>query len=512
MKILSKITNNKNLITTFIFVIIGIIYSIYIHSNICINNGFLSIKYQIFYWILAIALIAILGVIVYKILSKKEIKAHILFLILATIFGICYLIIAPIYNGSDEVAHTYRVFEVATGHITTPQNEEGTYIEKDLPKSFLELSKSNNKDASIKIHDIPEKISIELNEEDKTNINANTGTSVYSPIIYLPQAIGMFIGFLLNLNPFLIVNLARIFIFIVWMLVCAYAIKIMPTKKGFFLLLALLPSNLTSAVTLSADTMLNAFAMLLIAKVFELMSREDNITKKDYSILLISSIIIGQCKMAYIPLIVLCLIIPSKRYKNKKQFAIGSSVIIILALIFSLLWSTESGKFYSSTGVEQQAWILSNPINYIIVMFRTFVESFDTLFYGVAAGNSLYQTRVGVPSIISLGMMICLIMSLFVEKNETKIKIWKKVFTVGIMGCMALLVVTAMYVSATTILTGQVGTATILGLQGRYFIPIIMLSVFLVKNKYINMEEKYLYVPSMIFVYAVILHTLATFI
>ena len=144
MKILSKITNNKNLITTFIFVIIGIIYSIYIHSNICINNGFLSIKYQIFYWILAIALIAILGFIVYKILSKKEIKAHILFLILATIFGICYLIIAPIYNGSDEVAHTYRVFEVATGHITTPQNEEGTYIEKDLPKSFLELSKSNN--------------------------------------------------------------------------------------------------------------------------------------------------------------------------------------------------------------------------------------------------------------------------------------------------------------------------------------------------------------------------------
>ena len=73
------------------------------------------------------------------------------------------------------------------------------------------------------------------------------------------------------MNPFLIVNLARIFIFIVWMLVCAYAIKIMPTKKGFFLLLALLPSNLTSAVTLSADTMLNAFAMLLIAKVFELM-------------------------------------------------------------------------------------------------------------------------------------------------------------------------------------------------------------------------------------------------
>ena len=71
MKILSKITNNKNLITTFIFVIIGIIYSIYIHSNICINNGFLSIKYQIFYWILAIALIAILGFIVYKILSKN---------------------------------------------------------------------------------------------------------------------------------------------------------------------------------------------------------------------------------------------------------------------------------------------------------------------------------------------------------------------------------------------------------------------------------------------------------
>lgn len=508
-----KICIDKRVLTTLICCAFGLLYTVYIHSNISINNGFVYPQYNIIYWAVSIGLLLVLiGMIIY-IITKKELKLHIVFIALAIIFGISYLIVAPIQNGSDEVAHFYRVFEVATGQLVTQTNENGKFIEKNLPTSMIELTDSENTDASIKIHDLPEKMQIELNKNEKTDKDANTGTSVYSPIVYAPQALGMAIGLKLNLSPLLIANLSRMFGFIVWVAICAYAIKLMPSKKEFFLILMLLPSSITSAVTLSADTILNAFSFLLIAKVLELTTRDEEVNIKDNLILIISSVIIGQCKMAYLPLIFICLLIPMNKYKNKKSYFISNAIIIICAFFGTWIWDKVAASTHYGTGIgEQQLWILAHPINYIIVMFRTAVEYFNHIFFGIAAGNSLYQARVQVPDVISLGLLLCLGISLFIKESKVEIALWKKVFVICIMGGIALLVVTAMYVSATTIVTGQVGTKIIEGIQGRYFIPAIALCVMLFKRKSININEKYVYVATIMLQFAVILNTLLTFI
>ena len=108
--------------------------------------------------------------------------------------------------------------------------------------------------------------------------------------------------------------------------------------------------------------------------------------------------------------------------------------------------------------------------------------------------------------------MLCLGISLFIKESKTEIKLWKKLFIICVMGGISLLVVTAMYVSATTIVTGQIGTRIIEGIQGRYFIPAIALSVMLFKKKVIDIDERYLYVVSIMLQFSVILHTLLTFI
>ena len=511
-KIKKTFTDNI-VITSLVCFAFGLIYIAYIHSNISIENGFQSLSYDIFYWVISIILLLILMCAIIFILRKKEIKQHLLFIGLATIFGIAYLIVAPIQNGSDEVAHFYRVFEVATGQFVTQTNDEGKFIQKDLPISMIDITNSENADASIKIHDLPQKAQIELNKENKIDKNANTATSVYSPIVYIPQAIGMYIGMQLNLNPLIVANFARIFGFIAWMLICSFAIKIMPDKKEFFVILMLLPSSITSAITLSADTILNAFSFLLIAKVFQLSVRQEKINIKDYIILIVSSIIIGQCKMAYLPLIFICLLIPMDKYKNKKRYFIDNAIIIISALLGTEIWNKIAASTHYGTGLgEQHIWILTHPINYIIVMFRTAVEYFSHIFFGVAAGNSLYQARVQISVAISFGLMLCLGISLFIKQSKTEINTWRKFIIVGVMGAISLLVVTAMYISATTIVTGQVGTRIIEGLQGRYFIPVIAMCIMLFKKKVIDIEEKYLYVVTIMLQFSVILHTLLTFI
>lgn len=509
---IKKILTDKNFIMSLICLVFGLIYIIYIHSNIEIRTGFKNQKYDIFYWSISTILLLLLISIIYFYIMKDKLKTHVLFIVLAIIFGGAYLTVAPIQNGSDEVAHFYRIFEVATGQFCTQKNEEGIYIEKDVPISLIEVTDSKNADMSIKLTEILNKAKIDLNKDEKIDKLANTGASVYSPIVYAPQSIGMAIGLLLNLKPIIIANLARVFGFVTWLLVCAYSIKIIPNKKEFLLLLALMPANITSAVTLSADTILNSFSLLLIAKVIQVTEKQEKINIKDYLMILGASIVIGQCKIAYIPLIFICFLIPMEKYKNKKTYWLVNTGIILATLLFSLVWLKLIGQFYSSTGEGQKEWILANPISYIIVMFRTAAEYFSKLFYGVAAGEDLYQARVKVSGIISFALMICLMISLFIKESKFNIKILKKIIVLGISMMIIVLVVTAMYVSATTILTQKTGTEIIQGIQGRYFIPVIALCVFLFRKKIINLEEKYIYSTFTMLQFAVILHTLGTFI
>ena len=330
-KKIKNLINNKAVLTSIICIIFGMLYILYSYSNIKMNNGFENIKYNIFFWLISISLFIIIVSVIALILFKKELKIHILFILLASIFGIYYLIVAPIQNGSDEVAHFYRVFEVATGHLKTSTNDEGEYIERNVPNSFVEITNSEEKDYSIKIHDIKEKSLIELNKNENENRKANTAASVYSPVVYLPQAIGFAIGMALELKPLIILNIARIFGFIVWMIISSYAIKIAPSKKEFFLLLALLPTNITSAVTLSADTILNAFTLLLTTKILQIVSTNQKLNRKDIMILIICGIIIGQCKMAYLPIVLMCLVISKNKFENNKQYYIANLAIIVLS-------------------------------------------------------------------------------------------------------------------------------------------------------------------------------------
>ncbi len=507
------IKHKKDFFSFIILITFSIMYMIYIYNNICINTGFENDNYKFLYWGISISLLFIISIIIILI-KVKTVNSYILFIVLSTILGITFLIVAPQKNGSDEMQHFFKTYEVATGQFITDLNDEGKCIQKNVPKSFIELVNSKNEDGSIKIHDLPEKYELNLNMDEVTDRYGFAGTRGYSPVVYIPQALGMFIGLKLNLKPLIIANLARIFGFVAWMIMCAYAIKIIPFKKEFLLILALLPANLTSAVTLSADTILNGITLVLIAKVLQVYHIVDKINIKDYLVLLGSSIIIGQCKMAYLPIIFICLLIPVKKYGNKKKYFIGNGIIIFLTLLGTYIWMKLVAYEYYGIGQtnEQQQWILTYPAYYIIVMFRTIIEYFNNLFCGIAAGNNLYRARVQVPEFISLGLMACLIISLWIKESKINLKIWKKILVICIMGAMSLLVLTAMYISATTIVTGQIGTKIIEGLQGRYFIPIIILSVFLVNKKRIDIDEKNLYAVNIMLQFVVILHTMQTFI
>ena len=139
--------------------------------------------------------------------------------------------------------------------------------------------------------------------------NEYKNTKLYPAIQYLPQAIGVGIGRLLTDNLLIIGYFGRLFGMIFWILCCTYAIKIIPNKKTFFSMIILMPIHLITVSALSGDTIINAVSVLFIAIIYKNFYNKEILSKKDRILILVTSIMIAVCKIVYLPLVFLILLL-----------------------------------------------------------------------------------------------------------------------------------------------------------------------------------------------------------
>ena len=87
---------------------------------------------------------------------------------------------------------------------------------------------------------------------------------------------------------------------------------------------------------------------------------------------------------------------------------------------------------------------------------------------------------------------IALLLSLFTNEDDKKVEINPlRVFWIGlIMFGTSLLIATAIYIQWTSLF--EVGKDIVLGIQGRYFIPITALMIFIVNKTRLETNSRYL--------------------
>ena len=98
-----------------------------------------------------------------------------------------------------------------------------------------------------------------------------------------------------------------------------FAIKLMPFGKKLLLIPAMIPIAIEGFTSLSPDAMTISVAFFYIAYILHLaFGTKEQLGIKEKVILLISSIVIALCKIVYIPLVGLILIIPKRIQKCGK--------------------------------------------------------------------------------------------------------------------------------------------------------------------------------------------------
>lgn len=485
--------NKENIKNDLIYFIIGIVLlmvclfsitTIFVTGdytlNFPINNLFGTVS-----WIIT-SILGIAGIFVFRNVDRKQISLEKLFLILVIPLGILTCIVRPLGRVPDEEFHARKAMAIAQGNFFSKVNENGEATEfLNAKLNELVTRSSENYDEALARLTAPE-------TEDTVELSYTT-MALYAPICHLPQAFGMFITKICGLPVSIQCYAARLVNFAVSIFLIFYAIKLMPFKKYIILFLALLPLTLQEIASMSTDALIISMSIFYISYILYLKYDENKkeINKKDIAILTMSSIVISLLKIVYLPLCLLLLILPKEKFKSAKNKNMVLISILGIAIILNLIWLVYCSRFLIefNSGVnssEQVKYVLTHPISYLHIFFRTINTYNQSLIVGLCGeGLGVYDVQASVIFIYPAVTIATLLFFVGNRDERIKIDVVTKIIFLFIFCIIILLIYTSLYVQWTTL-----KAPIIHGVQSRYFLPILLLMAVVLDNRKIIFKEK----------------------
>lgn len=308
--------------------------------------------------------------------------------------------------------------------------------------------------------------------------------------VYYPNSAGFWVARKLGADFATSVALAKYGNLLMYIVVVFFAIKLADKFNMLVALIGLLPNNLFIASAISYDGVVTAFLLLATVLITnELLEPEKKITWQSTLGILLAYVIGSLTKPVYIVMALMLVFLGKKKFENRFQEVVFKlSVCVVAGLMIYAIFKPlpAAGGDYQLVGNAsflgdkrnvgtsfsgQIAYILANPLAYTGVLLGSMFGMLKDYLFG---GDSFIgYAYLGFKSWI--WTWICLAVAFFTaivsEKNEKRKSIGVKYILLNLLmifGTSAI-VLTSMYVSYT-----PVGSETIAGVQGRYFIPLFL--------------------------------------
>ncbi|MGH8513171.1 MAG: DUF2142 domain-containing protein, partial [Gammaproteobacteria bacterium] len=274
--------------------------------------------------------------------SRLESQPAFVFVLLSFAFGSAISVVVPPLRGPDEIAHFLRIYSYTRGDLLPPaevEGRKGIFIERELytQLSFFKNAGEHfgrNREQGLRYGEIMKAyphLGDTLDEEQQaTKFMPFAGTEGYSPVAYAPYILAAAFGDLLGLDFPNMLLLMRIFGLITFTAVAAYAIKLTPTLKWAFVLIAMLPVSIYNRSVLSADGAALACALMITALCFSAVQRGGRLWER--------SLWMTLCTLSKQPQIVFVLLEAMvDRTKLRRRWS-HAAVVVLPCLVLSPLW------------------------------------------------------------------------------------------------------------------------------------------------------------------------------
>lgn len=460
--------------------------------------------------LITFVIIAVLGIIciMYYFLHDSSKDLFKVAFVIILLFGIVCSVIVPICDVSDEVEHLTRAEITSQGVLIPHWTGNDLGFERLYNHTDGEVSEECNMDCGYDAMksigffasnrgDTVFETSQDTDKINSTNILWHSAFEQNPFWGYLPQALGIIIAKLLDLNVIWILWLSRICNLICYAGLISLAVKIAPKYKMPLLAVSCIPITIYQAASASIDSMIFGLGILTVAYFIRLCLAENNsVDIKEIIIFLVLCLFLGLCKLPYLAFIFLLLFIPENKFMNKKHILwvrIGS--VLLIALI-GLLWSRYLAPAlmhswrsrYNYINPERQ---LNFLINHPFQIFKFLQHIFTTDLSFLANGLFNFYNPKGEHYIdnylfVTLAVQLFLAFQLFTypcgEKFELKTKLGSLfvILTIYVGTCFIQLLTWA-YV-------GQLN----MDVSIRYFIPLLaLLPIIFQFNMDFNLNEKF---------------------
>ncbi len=414
----------------------------------------------------------------------KDFSLEKLFVLIALFFGILFVFILPPFQSVDEGMHFFRTYQISEGKFIS-QNIEGA-VGDEIPASLSKFYEMyvpfiRNIDKKTGISDIKRDLLFPLNKEEKV-FTRFTNTSLYSPVCYISQLPGVIAGKIAGLSLGGLYYLGRISNLISYCLLVFFALRITPFFKCPMFLLALMPMSLSLAGAYTCDVAVLGLNFLWMAVILKVMTLPQKVTfsNKWVIILAVLGLLISLSK-SYILLLPLIFLLPPKFFNTKKDYFISTLGILAVAIAGLAFWSfcirglsLDMNNSFANSAMQME-FIKSHPFAYIFVLIKTFFVKTPRLLITMIGVLGWQDTKLDWITYIAYPVLMYF--AVCADNFDFKPERWQKILIWIVLIAGTIITYTSLY-----IMWSPVGNSVILGLNGKYFIPLMLPLCLIFKN------------------------------
>jgi uncharacterized membrane protein len=399
------------------------------------------------------------------------------FVFLALIFGNVLVFVNPPFQAADEAQHFFRAWQITQGEFVarekTADGEYGGYLPTSLEgmwERFKPMAMHPEIGTSAKF--VADAVRIRLGGDDRSLI-AFGNTAHYCPLGYLPQCLGIGLGRIVSDRPAVSFYLGREGNLIAFIFLGYLALRWGPVIGRPVFLLLLMPTMLCLAASQSADVLSDGLAILFTAMVCGFLG-ERKIGWKEIGLLALVSIPLSVGKVVYVPLLALLILIPAINFGGRRRKAGVIAGLFAVNLLALLAWSMASSSLDTKISTEknisprgQLERIEQHPAHLATLAWNTAKDG----------GWFVVTTYVAVIGWMDLnfppGMVLVylLMLAIFCWTAGSRGELPGVIYAAAVIlptvaiSCVGIAVLNLMYWT-------PMESNYILGLQGRYFIPL----------------------------------------
>ena len=410
----------------------------------------------------------------------KRVRAADVYLVIALVWGVTMCLLVPPFQQFDEVAHYQRAWAIVSGQVLTDGGSRVVLpaAVADLPSrlDFVEVGEGRAPYDT----GLTRRLLSDGELGQPVEVLCFAGNPM--PLGHLPAAAGVGAARLLGLSPLAALYGGRLVNLIVAALVVYLAIRILPFGRPLYVLVALLPMTVTQFAAVSPDAMTIAGVMLFFALVLRLRESPPPRTTAQGVVLVAAGALLLNVKPAYAALALLVVLIPAAAWGSRRRHWVWVGLVVGLCAGVTLVNQALAPSaaevvavmFPPERGVDvaaQTDLVLHHPGVFVDALR----ETAGTSSLGIAANLVGILGRGYVPiSQVAVFLVVAAFTAVLVATRDLPGLTWTgRGLVLALCGASAAAIGLAMYVVASA-----VGGDTILGIQGRYFIPLLAVGVF----------------------------------